>query len=69
MKEKKVKSDIQRKFDLLSKERNVLFNKVKELEDIIFKVGVSKQASPDTIVQTPLVEIMYLFYTLKEVWC
>lgn len=54
MKEQKVKSDLQKKYDLFFKENNVLINKVKELEDIVFNVDVSKQASPDTIDQTPL---------------
>lgn len=41
LKEQKVKSYLQNKYNLICEERNVLPTKVKELEDINFKVELS----------------------------
>ena len=48
MKDQRMKSDLQKKFDLSVKERNKFSAKVKELEEIIFKVKLSSRWSPIT---------------------
>lgn len=53
MKEKKFKSDLEKKFDFILKERNVFADNVKKLEDKISQVESSEQTSPVSIVQTP----------------
>ncbi|KAI3719326.1 hypothetical protein L6452_20223 [Arctium lappa] len=53
LKEQKVKSDLQKQFDLILEEINVLSAKVKKLEEINLKVDLSEQASPNTVVQSP----------------
>ncbi|KAI3677636.1 hypothetical protein L6452_36902 [Arctium lappa] len=53
LKEQKVKSDLQKQFDSILEERNVLAVKVKKLEELNFKVALSEQASPDTVFQSP----------------
>ncbi|KAI3758478.1 hypothetical protein L6452_06041 [Arctium lappa] len=42
MKEKNAKSELHKKFDLIEKERNSLSSKIKELEEIVFKVKLTE---------------------------
>ncbi|KAI3681241.1 hypothetical protein L6452_36030 [Arctium lappa] len=53
MKEQNMKSDFQKKIDLLMKERNSLSSKIIELEEIISKVILTEQKTLNSIVQTP----------------
>src|SRR5581483_6805039 len=56
MKEQNMKSDLQKKFDETVEEKKVLSAMVKDLEDIVFKVNLNEQKSPDVIVQSPFVD-------------
>src|SRR5581483_11081834 len=47
MKEQKMNSDLKKKFDETVEEKNVLSAMVKDLEDIVFKVNLNEQKSPD----------------------
>ncbi|KAI3692079.1 hypothetical protein L6452_31888 [Arctium lappa] len=53
MKEKNAKSELHKKFDLIEKERNNLFSKIKELEEIVFKVKLTEHKTPESIAQSP----------------
>ncbi|KAJ9566198.1 hypothetical protein OSB04_002164 [Centaurea solstitialis] len=52
MNEQRMRSDQQQKLDDLLGERNKLSAKVKELEEIVFKVNLTEQRSPDVILQS-----------------
>ncbi|KAJ9557248.1 hypothetical protein OSB04_011862 [Centaurea solstitialis] len=52
MNEQRMRSDQQQKLDDLLEERNKLSAKVKELEEIVFKVNLTEQRSPDVILQS-----------------
>ncbi|KAI3707058.1 hypothetical protein L6452_25246 [Arctium lappa] len=53
MKEKNAKSELHKKFDLIEKERNSLSSKIKELEEIVFKVKLTEHKTPESIAQSP----------------
>ncbi|KAI3770393.1 hypothetical protein L6452_01524 [Arctium lappa] len=53
MKEKNAKSELHKKFDLIEKERNSLSSKIKELEEIVFKVKLTEHNTPESIAQSP----------------
>ncbi|KAI3692288.1 hypothetical protein L6452_32102 [Arctium lappa] len=53
MKEQNMKSEFQKKIDQLTKERNSLSSKIKELEEIFSKVVLTEHKTPDSILQTP----------------
>ncbi|KAI3707485.1 hypothetical protein L6452_26055 [Arctium lappa] len=53
MKEQNAKSELHKKFDLIEKERNSLSSKIKELEDIVFKVKLTEHKTPESIAQSP----------------
>ncbi|KAJ9536646.1 hypothetical protein OSB04_un000195 [Centaurea solstitialis] len=52
MNEQRMRSDQQQKLVDLVEERNKLSAKVKELEEIVFKVNLTEQRSPDVILQS-----------------
>ncbi|KAI3681022.1 hypothetical protein L6452_35803 [Arctium lappa] len=53
MKDKNAKSELHKKFDLIEKERNNLSSKIKELEEIVFKVKLTEHKTPESIAQSP----------------
>ncbi|KAI3669340.1 hypothetical protein L6452_40573 [Arctium lappa] len=53
LKEKNAKYELHKKFDLIEKERNSLSSKIKELEDIVFKVKLTEHKTPESIAQSP----------------
>ncbi|KAI3746307.1 hypothetical protein L6452_08734 [Arctium lappa] len=53
LKEKNAKAELHKKFDILSMERNCLTSKIKELEEIMFKVKLTEHKTPESIAQSP----------------
>ncbi|KAI3684952.1 hypothetical protein L6452_34181 [Arctium lappa] len=53
LKEKNAKAELHKKFDLIAKERNCLSTKIKELEEIMFKVKLTGHKTPKSIAQSP----------------
>ncbi|KAI3729714.1 hypothetical protein L6452_18378 [Arctium lappa] len=51
-KEKNAKDELHKKFDKLSKERNCLSTKIKELVEIMFKVKLTESKTPESIAQS-----------------
>ncbi|KAJ9545009.1 hypothetical protein OSB04_024716 [Centaurea solstitialis] len=56
MKEQIISSNLKKKLDETVEEKNLLSAMVKDLEDIVFKVNLNEQKSPDVIVQSPYVD-------------
>ena len=53
-----MRSDLMKKLDSTVEERSKLLAKVKELEDIVFKVKLCERNDPYIIVQSPYVDLM-----------
>ncbi|KAJ9535341.1 hypothetical protein OSB04_un001548 [Centaurea solstitialis] len=56
MKEQIMSSNLKKKLDETVEEKNLLSAMVKDLEDIVFKVNLNEQKSPDVILQSPYVD-------------
>ena len=52
MKEQRMKADLQKRLNKAIGERNNFSIKVKELEDVLFKIKLSKRKTPDVIQQS-----------------